>query len=192
MIKLRIDVDYAYASRVKSFVSTLGLPVSKRGYLVNCKVLADLVNRAHNVEAYWFFTSKTLPDKELLALIADRAKHIVGLHVVKDPVKELMLLQSVCGGVVRFYSIHGTDKLFSQLLWGRSIGQRQVFIPLDFSLKSIHSVPTGSLDFGISDSKFLLSLHPDWLFKRSWSGRGPVYPLLVKLFLMNLVIGGKN
>ena len=56
LIKLRIDVDYPYPSRVKSFIYVaLGIKISD-DYLKNPKIIAKMVNESpENVKAYWLF-----------------------------------------------------------------------------------------------------------------------------------------
>ena len=75
MIKLRIDVDYPYPSRTKSFLYVaLGIK-SKNGkdYLRNARIIAKMVNESSKeVKAYWFFTPYTIPDKRLLGLVKSR------------------------------------------------------------------------------------------------------------------------
>ncbi len=69
MIKLRIDVDYPYTSRAKSF-ATVYLKRNGKGqdYLRNACIIAKMVNEsAKDVKAYWFFTPYTVPDKRLLS-----------------------------------------------------------------------------------------------------------------------------
>ena len=72
MIKLRIDVDYPYPSRTKSFLCiALGIK-SKNGkdYLKNARIIAKMINESQKeVMAYWFFTPYTIPDKRLLDLL---------------------------------------------------------------------------------------------------------------------------
>ena len=89
LITLRIDVDDPYPSRLRSCLYTaLGIGASKE-YLKNSKIIARMINESpQNVKAYWFFTPKTIPDKELLALI-DNSRHEVALHIANDPYKEL-------------------------------------------------------------------------------------------------------
>jgi hypothetical protein len=67
LIKLRVDVDYPYPSSVRSFIYTsLGTRMGK-DYLKNSKIVAKMINEStKEVKAYWFFTKKTIPDKELL------------------------------------------------------------------------------------------------------------------------------
>ncbi len=72
MIKIRLDVDYPYPSRLKSFVY-VGLNRKKPGkdYLKNSKIIAMMINESKkDVKAYWFFTPYTIPDKELLEMLA--------------------------------------------------------------------------------------------------------------------------
>jgi len=87
MIKLRIDVDYPYTSRAKSF-ATVALRRKSTGgtdYLRNACIIAQMVNESQkNVKAYWFFTPYTVPDKRLLDLL-NPEKHEVALHVVNSP-----------------------------------------------------------------------------------------------------------
>ena len=93
MIRLRIDVDYPYPSRLKSFLYTaLNVNISK-DYLKNAKVIAQMINESpKKVKAYWFFTPKTIPDRELLDIL-DRGRHEVALHVVNKPYEEMQLLE---------------------------------------------------------------------------------------------------
>ena len=69
MIKLRIDVDYPYPSRTKSFLY-LAFGIKKRkskDYLRNARVIANMINESpKQVMAYWFFTPYTIPDGKLL------------------------------------------------------------------------------------------------------------------------------
>jgi len=65
MIKIRIDVDYAYASRPKSFVYTFLKRKPRKNYLANSKIIANMINETPcEVKAIWFFTPQTLPDKK--------------------------------------------------------------------------------------------------------------------------------
>ena len=72
MIKLRIDVDYPYPSRAKSFLCVALRIKTRNGkdYLKNACVIAKMINESpKEVKAYWFFTPYTIPDKKLLELI---------------------------------------------------------------------------------------------------------------------------
>ncbi len=91
MIKLRIDVDYPYSSRAKSFLYiALRIKSTKnKDYLRNACIIAKMVNDSSNpVMAYWFFTPYTIPDKRLLDLLNPK-KHEIALHVANKPVEEL-------------------------------------------------------------------------------------------------------
>ena len=196
MIKLRIDVDYPYPSRNKSFLYVALRITSKKteDYLKNARVIAKMINDSpEEVKAYWFFTPYTIPDKRLLDML-DVGKHEIGLHVAKDPYRELKALETETNRRINYYTIHGTSRLFAQLIWGRKWGQKQARIPSDFGLKSFHEFTTWSIDverfkFGFEDAKknveawiakgVVLSMHPEWLFVRdARSGRGPFYDVL--------------
>ena len=148
MIKLRIDVDYPYPSRAKSFLY-IALGIKKRkskDYLKNAQVIAKMINESpKQVMAYWFFTPYTIPDKKLLDLL-NPDRHEVALHVANDPYREWKILENETKRKVKYYTIHGTSRLFAQLLWGRKIGERQAKVPSDFPLKSFHDFTTISLD----------------------------------------------
>ena len=193
MIKLRIDVDYAYPSRAKSFLF-LALGITRKNgsdYLRNSRIIAKMINASSKqVMAYWFFTPYTIPDKGLLELL-NPDRHEVGLHVATNPYREWKILENQTQRTVHYYTIHGTDRLLSQLLWGRKIGEKQATIPADFPLKSFHEFTTYGLDTIsgklASDAAIVmaeewiskdivLSIHPDWLFKQGGtSHRGPYY-----------------
>jgi hypothetical protein len=198
MIILRIDVDYAYPSRLKSCLAMKGFWWGEDAqYLKDAKFLAMLINGATNdVKAYWFFTKYTLPDKDLRRLI-DNEKHVVGLHVANDPTRELEMLEKKTHLKIDFFTIHGTSHFFTQLLWNRH-GQKQATIPQDFSLKSFHEFPTVGLDticFKRKDIESLssylkecvdegkvLSVHPEWVLRSNLRSRGPCFDVLQKLF----------
>jgi hypothetical protein len=194
MIRLRLDVDYPYPSRAKSFLYT-ALRIKKRkgkDYLKNAQVIAKMVNESpKQVVAYWFFTQYTIPDKKLLDLL-NPDRHEVALHVVNNPYREWKILENETSRTVKYYTIHGTATYFAQLLWGRKIGQKQIKVPSDFPLASFHDFTTGSLDtlgyrysFDVSrqraeewiNQNYVLSTHPEWLFKKG-NGRGPFYDVL--------------
>jgi hypothetical protein len=195
MIKLRLDVDYPYPSRAKSFLY-IALRIKKRkgkDYLKNARIIAKMVNESpKEVMAYWFFTPYTIPDKKLLDLL-NPDRHEVALHVVNDPYREWKILENETNRTVKYYTIHGTEGLIAQLLWGRKIGQKQAKIPSDFPLKSFHDFPTNSLEMaryrhGLNETKkveewinenHVLAIHPEWLFKKGEKNhRGPFYDIL--------------
>jgi len=69
MIKLRIDVDYPYPSRAKSFLY-VALRIKNhrcKDYLRNAFIIARMINESpREIRVYWFFTPYTIPNKELL------------------------------------------------------------------------------------------------------------------------------
>jgi len=196
MIKLRLDVDYPYPSRNKSFLYVaLGIKKRKgKDYLKNVRVIAKMINESSKqVKAYWFFTPYTLPDKKMLDLL-NEDKHEVALHVATNPYKEWKILENETNRKIQYYTIHGTSRLVNQILWKRKIGQGQAKVPSNFPLKSFHDFRTVSLDAvryfhscdetkreadeRISNGE-VLSIHPDWLFKRGERNhRGPFYDVL--------------
>jgi hypothetical protein len=200
MIKLRIDVDYPYTSRAKSFASVALHRKSTGGadYLRNACIIAQMVNESQkNVKAYWFFTLYTIPDKRLLGLL-NPDKHEVALHVVNRPNEEWKQLEQKTSRTVKYYSIHGTENRVAQLIWSRH-GKSQVVPPNDFPLKSFHDpdITTMSLDrerylngyqknledaHAWATQEVVLSIHPEWLFKsNNKTKRGPYYDVLKAL-----------
>lgn len=193
-IKLRVDVDYPYASRSKGFLYVaLGIKSKKsNNYLTNARIISRMINESSkNVKAYWFFTPYTIPDKRLLDLL-NPERHEVALHVATKPFQELKILENETGRTVKYYTIHGTKRLVARLMWGRKLGECQAKIPTDFPLKSFHEFPTYGLDVirykrGLEGAKkiaedwikqkIVLSIHPEWLFQ-SGGHRGPFYDVL--------------
>jgi hypothetical protein len=192
MIKLRIDVDYPYPSRMKSFLY-VALRI-RRGngedYLRNACIIAKMVNQSFRpVKAYWFFTPYTIPDKRLLDLLSPE-KHEVALHVATEPFEEWKVLENRTGRPVKYYTIHG-------LLWGRRLSQAQAIIPEDFPLISLHDhskfvtmsldrerylrgYPDVMSDVQIwIDQDVVMSIHPEWIFQKTdKTKRGPYYDVL--------------
>src|SRR5512135_912095 len=109
MIKIRLDVDYAYPSRYKSFLSTaLKTRLGTSHYLRYSKIIAKMINESNEeIMAYWLFTPYTRPDKELLALL-DPKRHEVCLHIATQPFPEWKKLEEVSGRKVQYYTVHGT------------------------------------------------------------------------------------
>jgi hypothetical protein len=211
LIKLRIDVDYAYPSRQKSFLHTaLNAKVGK-DYLRNSKILARMINESRvEVKSYWFFTPKTIPDKELL-LMLNPDKHEIALHVATDPYAEMEALQKATERRIKYYTIHGTSRLLGRILWSRWKAEAPA-IPRDFPLQSFHEFPTLALDdycYGKTTAKSVemaeisvvqgkvLEIHPEWLLQRGTiNHRGPYYEVLRDLLkvdeeLRNLVVRKK-
>ena len=196
MIKLRIDVDYPYPSRAKSFLYVALRVKSKKGenYLKNARIIARMINESpREVKGFWFFTPYTIPDKKLLELL-NPERHEVALHVANKPVEEWKVLEKQTNRTVKYYSIHGTQRVFARLLWGRKLSQAQASIPTDFPLTSFHNFTTISLDreryrLGFDeaiketehliDQDVVLSFHPEWLIEKTEKNqRGPFYDVL--------------
>jgi hypothetical protein len=196
LIKLRIDVDYPYPSRLKSFIYTALTVKVGRDYLKNSKILARMINDStEEVKAYWFFTAKTIPDKELLDKL-NPEKHEVALHVINHPYGEMQLLEKAIGRKTRYYTLHGTARLIGRILWKRWKAKAPT-IPKRFPLESFHQLPTVGLDVrcytysiakaveiagkSIAKGK-VLQIHPEWLFQRGTiNHRGPYYEALRRI-----------
>ena len=196
MIKLRIDVDYPYPSRSKSFLC-VALRIKKKSakdYLKNARIIAKMINESpKEVKAYWFFTPYTIPDKRLLNLLNPQ-RHEVALHVANDSFKEWKVLEKQTNRKLEHYTIHGTQRLFARLLWGRKLTQSQAIIPKDFPLASFHDFTTTSLDrmryqMGFEgvvaeaqhwiEEDIVMEIHPEWLFEATKKNqRGPYYDAL--------------
>jgi hypothetical protein len=194
LIKLRIDVDYLYPSRMRSFINTISNIRIGRDSFKNSKILAQMINDSpEEVKAFWFFTTHTIPDGDLLRLI-DNPKHVVALHVVKDAAKELSQLEKATSKQVDYYTIHGTARLFGRVLWRRNIRDPVPKIPQEFQPQSFHQLPTLPVDkmcYACSTEETVktaekyvargevLEVHPDWLFQRGlMNHRGPCYETL--------------
>jgi hypothetical protein len=199
MIKLRIDVDYPYPSRAKSFLY-VALRIKNRksrDYLRNAFIIARMINESpREIKSYWFFTPYTIPNKELLELLSPE-KNEVSLHVANNPVEEWKVLEEKTNRKVTYYTIHGTQRVFARLLWGRKLNQGQAIIPADFPLTSFHNFTTMSLDreryrLGLEkvlssaeewvDHDVVLSFHPEWLLEQNRRNqRGPICDVLQRL-----------
>jgi hypothetical protein len=200
MIKLRIDVDYPYPSRVKSFLYTvLGVKIGK-DYLKNSKIIARMINDSpRDVKAYWFFTPKTIPDKELLKLLRN-SRHEIALHIANEPYKEWKLLEDSTGRKVNYYTVHGTARFLARLMW-RRWKAKVPKIPKGFPLQSFYVFSTTGLDVAcyIHDTKQavriaegciakgeIVHIHPEWLFQRGKiNHRGPFYETLRRILKMD-------
>ena len=196
MIRIRIDVDYPYPSRIRSFIHTSLKLKAGRDYLRNSKTAAKMINKsAREVKAYWFFTPKTIPDEELQTLL-DNPKHEIALHVVNDPIVELQLLEDRTGKKINYYTIHGTARLLARAMWKRWKAKAPK-IPADFPLESFHQFPTTGLDslcyvhppeeaLRLAEDRIraddVIYFHPIWLFQRgTLNHRGPFYEVLKRI-----------
>jgi hypothetical protein len=197
MIKLRIDVDYPYPSRAKSFLQVALRSKTKKGkdYLKNACIIAKMINESpREVKGYWFFTPYTIPDEKLLGLL-NPERHEIALHVANRPIEEWKILEKETNRPVKLYTIHGTEGKFARLIWGRRLSGQQVIIPTNFPLTDFFnenktlSIDRDRYKYGYEKMVTLieewigkdvvLSFHPEWLFeKNDKNQRGPVYDLL--------------
>lgn len=198
MIKLRLDVDYAYPSRIKSFLYTaFNIKRKSNDYLKNAKIIANMINETQReIKAYWFFTPYTIPDKELLDKL-DPVRHEVALHVANNPYEELEALQKATNRKVKYYTVHGTERLLGKVIWRRKLNQARVDIPDGFPLQSFYVFPFLGLDFiahtcsveeAVKQSEETLAkgnvlfIHPEWLFQKGKiNHRGPYYEPLRRI-----------
>jgi hypothetical protein len=120
-------------------------------------------------------------------------RHEVALHVANKPFVEWKKLEECTNRKVQYYTIHGTERRLAKLIWHRG-SKSQAEIPNDFPLTSFHNITKTSLDrmryqFGYEvvlkhsegwiAQDFVMSIHPEWLFKASKkSQRGPYYDVL--------------
>lgn len=190
----RIDVDYPYPSRFRSFFYTaFGIKLG-RNYLLNSKILARMINETSEAsKAYWFFTVKTIPDEEILRLL-NNSRHEVSLHVVNDPNGELITMEAATHSKIHYYTIHGTARFLARLMWRRK--GREAEIPKDFALKNFTKMPIPSFSLDSmcyyqpvdkvvnavrerAGTDFILYFHPIWLFQKGRiNHRGPFYEAL--------------
>lgn len=197
MITLRIDVDYPFPSRFRSFLYvTFGIKTSGE-YLKNSKIIARMINQSpEDIKAHWFFTPKTIPDAQMLALMNNN-RHAVELHIVNDPFKELKNLEKKTGRKANYYTIHGTARLLARIMW-RRWKAKETTIPKNFGLKSFHDFPTFGLDklcYGHATDQavemarnylakgYVLYFHPIWLFQKGTiNQRSAYYQALKTIF----------
>lgn len=196
MIKLRIDVDYPYPSRLKGLIYTALQVKIGHDYLKNSKILVRMINDSpKEVKAYWFFTLKTIPDEELLQML-NAEKHEVALHVANNPYEEMEFLEKATRRRIRYYTIHGTSRLLGRIIWKRWTTKTPK-IPKHFPPQSFHDFPTFVLDsycYSSGTTKALekaeasiaqekvLEIHPEWLFQRgTLNHRGPYYETLRRI-----------
>lgn len=205
MIKIRLDVDYAYPSRMQSFLYTALNRKSNKNYLKNSKIIAKMINESpREVKAYWFFTPYTTPDGELLELLSSD-KHEVALHVANNPYVELEKLEKATSRKVRYYTVHGTARLLARLMWRRKLWEARAPIPDGFPLQSFYDFPTLHFDrtcyenpparaVEIAEASIakgeVLHVHPEWLFQRgTFNPRGPFYESLKQILQVDTELG---
>ncbi len=206
MIKIRIDVDYAYPSRNRSFIATaLGTKKHGKDYLKNAKILAKMINESPvELRAYWFFTPYTIPDAELLALLTED-KHEVGLHVATDAYRELKNLEKLTNRKIKYYTIHGTQRLIARIIWKRKLSQAKAPVPADFPLTYFYNFPTLNFDYICNHNPLgkaleigrasiekgeIIHIHPEWLFDSgTFNHRGPYYEALRQILEVDKELG---
>src|SRR5208282_133973 len=146
MIKIRIDVDYPYPSRLQSFLFTVLNVKTNRNYLKNSNIIAEMINDASkDTMLYWFITPQTTPDKDLLELLQPD-KHEVALQVANHPYPEWERLENATGRKVNYYTLHDTARLLTRLLRRRRLWEAKAPIPVGFPLKSFYDFSTIGLD----------------------------------------------
>ncbi len=197
MIKLRLDVDYPFPSRLKSFLYTALNQKGGKDYLKNSKIIARMINKSEKeILAYWFFTPHTIPDSELLHLLHPE-RHEVALHIANNPSAELDLLEKTTGRKIRYYTVHGTARLLARLMWKRKIWENRKLVPKNFPLQSFYEFPTLGFDLiaysrpvveatHIAENSVakgeVLHVHPEWLFQRGTiNHRGAFYEPLRRI-----------
>ena len=197
MIKLRLDVDYPFPSRLKSFLFATVNRNNSKDYLRNSKIIAKMINESQKeIQAYWFFTPHTIPDNELLRLL-HAEKHELALHVANNPFAELDRLEKATKRKIKYYTVHGTARFLARLIWRRKIWEDRAPIPEDFPLQSFYEMPTLGFDLvcydnapsqaiKIAESSIakgeILHVHPEWLFRRGTiNHRGPFYEPLKQI-----------
>lgn len=196
MIKFRIDVDYPYPSRMKSFICTATGIRFQKDYLKNPKIIARMINESNEqIRAIWFFTPATVPNKEILQLLGNE-KHEIGVHIVNRPCQELKRLDEATGRKARYYTMHGVDRFLARIIWKR---WRNPQVPPNFPLQDYKDLPLKGygldrLCYDYPQGKvvdvareyiqkgYILHLHPEWLFSRGKiNRRGRFYEVLQKI-----------
>lgn len=172
MITFRIDVDYPYNNRLKSFISVFFNSKLGNGYLDNAKIIAKMINNSEkNTKAFWFFTYATIPDREMIELLQNE-KHELCLHAVKDVHNEQKLLEEKLGTKILFFNKHGVRRILTKIIWhkfgdlkenGNGIKYFSGSGCLKFDKLCLYRKDEV---FKIAD-KFILHIHPDWLYNTS-------------------------
>lgn len=148
------------------------------------------------LRAYWFFTPYTIPDKELLGLL-NEDRHEVGLHVATDAYKELENLEKATGRKIKYYTVHGTQRLIARIIWKRKLSQAKAPIPTNFPLIYFYDFPTLNFDYVCNhnsveksieigkasiEKEEIIHVHPEWLLDSgTFNHRGPYYEALKKI-----------
>lgn len=205
MITLRVDVDYPYPNRLKSFVSTFLRVKLGKGYLENSKIIAKMVNESPNeVKCYWFFTVTTLPDREMLMML-NNSRHEICLHAVKDVYEEWIALEyhlmKLCGRKtfeymlfepkIKFYNRHGIDNVFTRIIWHNVRRCLIQSLPLLY-FSNENTVGLDVLCCSVGQNLAyekarvfkIIYFHPDWLFQSGkLNHRGRFFEVLQHLLM---------
>lgn len=180
---LAIDVDYPYASRFRSFLSVfLGVKFGS-DYLLNEKTIAKMINDSpKKVHAYWFFVSKVPPD-ETLKLLLSNPKHTIGLHIVKNSLREQKILEEAIGKKIQYYTLHGTNRL-SKFVW-KSFAKPIVQNPplMHYSCLNMYALDQlknrSKTAQALQEKGAAFCFHPIWLFQNGkYNRRGRFYECL--------------
>ena len=204
MITLRIDVDYAYSNRLKSFLATFLNVKLGKGYLENSKIIAKMINASSkDIKAYWFFTTQTAPDCELFNLI-NNSKHEVCLHAVKNVYEEWMFLERhfmrlfgkksfeymLFEPKIKYYNVHGVKRFLMKIIWHKTNRGLTQKLLLYFSnnntvgLDMLCSCVGQRKAYEIAKGFQIIYFHPDWLFQTGkLNRRGRFFEVLEKLLL---------
>lgn len=194
-MKFLIDVDYPYSSRWKSFLSVFTGVKFGNDYLQNSKIIARMINRSGlPVSAFWSFTYQAVPDQELTYLLRNNG-HAVALHLVKDPERELAILEEAVKRKVSLYSVHGISNR-GKLIW-KTVLRRNTIIENMERLVYTTSPEVFHLDVYCFNHNFEASLqkckeavlqekfihfHPEWLFQKgTLNHRSSFYLVLYNL-----------
>lgn len=118
-VSIRIDVDnpfhyFGFVPKVLNYLSinwTNKLDFPALGYLKSANKLCDYLDK-NNIQATWFFTIRTLPDKKLLKKLQS-AGHEIALHAItaNDLIslrKELFQLFQRTYDIIYGFSKHGS------------------------------------------------------------------------------------
>ena len=202
MIVLRIDVDYAYNNRVKSFLSAFLRAKLGGGYLENSKTIAKMVNASPNsVKCFWFFTVASLPDREMLSLI-NNSRHIVCLHAVEDVYGEYKVLVKHLTKfsfpiVSCLFNQHGIKRFPMNIIWHKMrIGLRNSKSLTYFSNDGTLGLDTLCYEVGQKKAleaigENIIYVHPDWLFQNGLLNRRGRYFEVLELLLSSYTLNRK-
>ena len=183
---IRIDVDYPYVNRLKSFLAVFLRVKLGKGYLANAKEIAKMVNGSKKeVKCYWFFTIQTMPDAELMHMLLSK-KHEICLHAVKDVFSEGWDLQWHASELlldmgkkelktVRYFNQHGVRRLLAKVIWRKFTKGLQNQFPLQyFGEKNCvkldmlcYQMQDDEKAYQIAKNAEVIHIHPEFLNENS-------------------------